>query len=97
MGVEGCNFIRIYYLCDKSFRFENEDEESHLEDLQLKLVINKSSGSDRDVLVMSHSLQKYNQAIRFLHELLEQIVEEYKNSREKSSQIIAKDIHIRRW
>ena len=68
-----------------------------MEDLQLKLIIDKGNGSDREVLVMSHSLQKYNQAIRFLHELLEQIVEEYKNSREKSAQIIAKDIHIRRW
>lgn len=28
---------------------------------------------------------------------MEQIVEEYKNSREKSTQIIAKDIHIKRW
>lgn len=46
---------------------------------------------------MSHSLHKYNNAIRYLHELMEQIVEEYKNSREKSAQIIAKDIHIRRW
>ena len=25
------------------------------------------------------------------------IIEEYKNSREKSQQIIAKDIHVRRW
>ena len=28
---------------------------------------------------------------------MEQIIEEYKNSREKSQQIIAKDIHVRRW
>ena len=46
---------------------------------------------------MSHSLQKYNQAVRYLHELMEQIIEEYKNSREKTAQIIAKDIHVRRW
>ena len=46
---------------------------------------------------MSNSLQKYNQAIRCLHELLEQIVEEYKNSKEKMVQIIPKDIHIKKW
>lgn len=21
LGVEGCNFVRIYYLCDKIFKF----------------------------------------------------------------------------
>ena len=46
---------------------------------------------------MSNSIQKYNQAIRYLHELLEQIVEEYKNSKEKMIQIIPKDIHIKKW
>lgn len=35
--------------------------------------------------------------MKLLHELLEQIVEEYKNSREKSMQIIPKDIHIKKW
>jgi hypothetical protein len=28
---------------------------------------------------------------------MEQIVEEYKNSREKSAQIIPKDIHVKKW
>lgn len=63
----------------------------------LRLVSNRSTGLNRDVLVMSNSIQKYNQAIRCLHELLEQIVEEYKNSKEKMVQIIPKDIHIRKW
>lgn len=52
---------------------------------------------ERDVLVLSNSLEKYNNAMKLLHELLEQIVEEYKNSREKSMQIIPKDIHIKKW
>lgn len=63
----------------------------------LKIVSNRTTGLSRDVLVMSNSIQKYNQAIRCLHELLEQIVEEYKNSKEKMVQIIPKDIHIRKW
>ncbi len=41
----------------------------------LRIVSNKTTGLSRDVLVMSNSIQKYNQAIRCLHELLEQIVE----------------------
>lgn len=63
----------------------------------LKLVWNRSTGLEREVLVLSNSIQKYNQAVRCLHELLEQIVEEYKNSKEKMVQIIPKDIHIRKW
>lgn len=63
----------------------------------LKLIINKSTGLEREVLILSHSLQKYNNAVRSLHELLEQIVEEYKNSKEKLVQIIPKDVHIRKW
>lgn len=63
----------------------------------LRLVCNQATGLSRDVLVMSNSIQKYNQAIRCLHELLEQIVEEYKNSKEKMVQIIPKDIHVRKW
>lgn len=63
----------------------------------LKLVCNRSTGLEREVLVLSNSIQKYNQAVRCLHELLEQIVEEYKNSKEKMVQIIPKDIHIRKW
>ena len=63
----------------------------------LKIVSNRTTGLSRDVLVMSNSIQKYNQAIRCLHELLEQIVEEYKNSKEKMVQIIPKDIHIKKW
>ncbi len=35
--------------------------------------------------------------MKLLHELLEQIVEEYKNSKEKSSQIIPRDVHIKKW
>lgn len=65
--MEGCNFVRIYYLCDKSFKFENEGEEVRQDDLKLKLVVNKNTESDREVLVMSQSLQKYNNAIRYLH------------------------------
>ena len=84
-------------MCEKSFKFEHEHEESNIEDLVLRLVSNKVNNLDRDVLVMSNSLQKYNQAIRCLHELLEQIVEEYKNSKEKMVQIIPKDIHIKKW
>lgn len=95
--MEGCNFVRIYYLCDKSFKFENEGEEVRQDDLKLMLIVNRNTESDREVLVLSQSLQKYNLAIRYLHELIEQIVEEYKNSREKSMQIIAKDIHIKKW
>ena len=68
-----------------------------MEDLVLKLISNKSNNLSREVLVLSNCIQKYNQAIRCLHELLEQIVEEYKNSREKMAQIIPKDIHIRKW
>lgn len=68
-----------------------------MEDLVLRLVSNRSTGLEREVLVLSNSIQKYNQAVRCLHELLEQIVEEYKNSREKMAQIIPKDIHIRKW
>lgn len=68
-----------------------------MEDLVLKLVCNRSTGLEREVLVLSNSIQKYNQAVRCLHELLEQIVEEYKNSKEKMVQIIPKDIHIRKW
>jgi hypothetical protein len=63
----------------------------------LKIVSNRTTGLSRDVLVMSNSIQKYNQAVRCLHELLEQIVEEYKNSKEKMVQIIPKDIHIKKW
>jgi hypothetical protein len=79
------------------FRFEHENEDSKLEDLVLKLIINRRTDMERDVLVLSNSLEKYNNAMKLLHELLEQIVEEYKNSREKSMQIIAKDIHIKKW
>ena len=68
-----------------------------MEDLVLRLVSNRTTGLEREVLVLSNSIQKYNQAVRCLHELLEQIVEEYKNSREKMAQIIPKDIHIRKW
>jgi hypothetical protein len=25
IGVKGCNFLRIYYICEKAARFENED------------------------------------------------------------------------
>lgn len=63
----------------------------------MRLVSNKATGLEREVLVLSNSIQKYNQAIRCLHELLEQIIEEYKNSKEKMAQIIPKDIHIRKW
>jgi hypothetical protein len=35
--------------------------------------------------------------MKLLHELLEQIVEEYKNSKEKSLQIIPRDVHIKKW
>ena len=63
----------------------------------MRLVSNKTTNLDRDVLAMSYSLQRYNQAIRCLHELMEQIVEEYKNSKEKMVQIIPKDIHIKKW
>ena len=63
----------------------------------MRLVSNKTTNLDRDVLAMSNSLQRYNQAIRCLHELMEQIVEEYKNSKEKMVQIIPKDIHIKKW
>ena len=63
----------------------------------LKIVSNRTTGLSRDVLVMSNSIQKYNQDIRCLHELLEKIVEEYKNSKEKMVQIIPKDIHIKKW
>ena len=79
------------------FRFEHENEDSKLEDLVLKLIINRRTDMERDVLVLSNSLEKYNNAMKLLHELLEQIVEEYKNSREKSMQIIAKDIQIKKW
>ena len=79
------------------FRFEHENEDSKLEDLVLKLIINRRTDMERDVLVLSNSLEKYNNAMKLLHELLEQIVEEYKNSREKSMQVIAKDIHIKKW
>lgn len=68
-----------------------------MEDLVLRLVSNRATGLEREVLVLSNSIQKYNQAVRCLHELLEQIVEEYKNSKEKMVQIIPKDIHIRKW
>jgi hypothetical protein len=84
-------------MCEKMFRFEHENEDSKLEDLVLKLIINRRTDMERDVLVLSNSLEKYNNAMKLLHELLEQIVEEYKNSREKSMQIIAKDIHIKKW
>ena len=63
----------------------------------LRLVSTRATGLEREVLVPSNSIQKYNQAVRCLHELLEQIVEEYKNSKEKMVQIIPKDIHIRKW
>lgn len=63
----------------------------------MRLVSNRATGLEREVLVLSNSIQKYNQAVRCLHELLEQIVEEYKNSKEKMVQIIPKDIHIRKW
>ena len=63
----------------------------------MKLVSNQETGLEREVLVLSNSIQKYNQAVRCLHELLEQIIEEYKNSREKMVQIIPRDIHIRKW
>jgi hypothetical protein len=68
-----------------------------VEDLVLRLICNRTTGLEREVLVLSNSIQKYNQAIRWLHELLEQITEEYKNSKEKMAQIIPKDIHIRKW
>ena len=35
--------------------------------------------------------------MKLLHELLEQNVEEYKNSKEKSLQIIPRDVHIKKW
>lgn len=68
-----------------------------MDDLVMKLVSNQETGLEREVLVLSNSIQKYNQAVRCLHELLEQIIEEYKNSREKMVQIIPRDIHIRKW
>lgn len=95
--IKGCNFIRVQYMCEKMFRFEHENEVSKLEDLVLKLVINRRTETARDVLVLSNSLEKYNHAMKLLHELLEQIVEEYKNSKEKSLQIIPRDVHIKKW
>lgn len=96
IGVAGCNFLRIYFICEKAARFENEVQ-AESNDLKLKLIYNKTLDTQREVLILSNSLLKYNTAIRYAHELFEQIVEEYKNSREKSMQIIQKDIHIRRW
>ncbi len=41
--IKGCNFIRVQYMCEKMFRFEHENEISKLEDLVLKLVINRKT------------------------------------------------------
>lgn len=96
VGVKGCNFLRIYYVCEKAARFENEDR-TDANDLRLKLINNRSTDKQCEVAIFANSLLKYNTAVRYAHELFEQIVEEYKNSREKSQQIIPKDVHIRRW
>ncbi len=75
LGIRGCNFIRVQYMCEKMYRFEHEEEEYKVEELVLKLVYNRKNDTEREVLVMCNSLEKYNQAMKLLHELLEQIVE----------------------
>lgn len=79
LGAESSNFLRVLYYCEKAVRLENEGEVSQ-DDLMIKLICSKEH-IERSVLVMTNSVLRYNTAIRYLHELFEQIVEEYKNSK----------------
>ena len=73
MGAKASNFLKVLYICEKAVRLENEGE-TERNDLVIKLIHSKDVGIERSVLVMARNLMKYNTAIRYLHELFEQIV-----------------------
>ena len=64
--------------------------------LNLKLEVIKEDKTEACVIISASLLDRFNQAVRFTHELLANVYEEYKKYCELKGMIYSSNLHIKK-
>ncbi|KRX00038.1 hypothetical protein PPERSA_07235 [Pseudocohnilembus persalinus] len=92
---EASNLYRLIYLSEKNACQRDIEQDG---EVLIKLVENNYNREkdQMELLIMTNNYSKYDCAVRYAHELLSQILEEYKKFCERLKVDMESDIHVKR-
>lgn len=76
LGLKASNVVRILYLVEKAFAFDNSNKVPIANELDIKLLI--GNNKENQLILMGNSWDKFQLAQKYANELFAQIKEEFK-------------------